>query len=84
MPTYDYLCEANQQVYEVKHAMTEQIETWQQLCAIAAIPLAEIAPDTPVTKLISGGGIVSSGALKNPEAPACMSGGRCGGGGCGL
>lgn len=84
MPTYDYRCEANQQVYEVKHPMSERLNTWGELCEKANINLGEIPPDTKVTRLISGGGVVKSGSLKNPELPPCMSGGGCNGGGCGL
>jgi hypothetical protein len=84
MPSYDYRCEANQQVYEIKHSMSLHIHTWGELCEQAGISLGEITPDTPVTKLISGGGLVKSSSLKNPDAPPCMSGGGCPGGSCGL
>lgn len=83
MPTYDYRCEANQQVYEVQHPMSVQLTNWRELCEVAGINPGDITPDTKVTRLISGGSVVSSNSLKNPEAPACMSGG-CSGGSCGL
>lgn len=38
MPTYDYRCEANGQVYEVRHAMALRPKTWGELreaCALA-------------------------------------------------
>ena len=82
MPTYDYRCEATQEIFEVKHSMAERLNTWGELCDTAGISPGEIALDTKVTRLISGGGVVSSSSLKNPEAPACMSGGGCSGGGC--
>ncbi len=84
MPSYDYRCEADQQVYEVKHAMSQSISTWGELCEIAGIDLNAISPDTPVKKVISTGGVVKSSSLKNPEAPPCMTGGGCSGGGCGI
>ena len=81
MPPYDYRCEADQKVYEVRHAMSENPETWGALCALAGIGTNGIAPGAKVTRLISGGGVVKSSSLKNPEAPSCMSGG-CAGGSC--
>lgn len=84
MPTYDYRCEANQQVYEVKHAMSRRLETWGELCELKGMDPGAIAPDSRITRLISGGGVVKSRALKNPEAPPCMSGGGCSGGQCGF
>lgn len=84
MPSYDYRCEADQRVYEVQHAMSERLTTWGELCEVAGISPGEIPPDTGVTRLISGGGVVKSSSLKNPEAPPCMSGGGCSGGGCGF
>jgi len=58
MPTYDYRCEANQQVYEVKHAMSHPVSTWKELCEAAGIDPGDIAPDTKVTKLIGASGVV--------------------------
>jgi len=83
MPTYDYRCEANQEIYEVKHPMSEKLETWGELCERAGIAPEGIAPETRVTRLISGAGVVKSSSLKNPEAPPCMTGG-CSGGMCGF
>lgn len=84
MPTYDYRCEANQRVYEVKHSISERLDTWGELCERAGFNTDGIAPDAKVTRLISGGGVVKSSSLKNPEAPPCMAGGGCSGGSCGF
>lgn len=84
MPTYDYRCEANQQVYEVKHSMSMLLSTWEELCKAAGIEPGDVAPDAKVTKLIGGSGVVKSSSLKNPDAPPCMSGGGCAGGYCGV
>ena len=83
MPTYDYRCEANGRVVEVRHGMNEVLETWGDLCDRAQVERGDTAADTPVKRLITGGNVVSSSALSNPEAPSCGSGG-CGGGMCGL
>jgi len=82
MPSYDYRCATNERVIEVRHSITEKLTTWGEVCAKAGIEPGDTPDDAPVDRLISGGAIVSSGALSNPEPP-CGSGG-CGGGMCGL
>jgi len=82
MPTYDYRCDEDQKVYEVKHSMSVVLKTWGDLCEVAGIGLGNIAPEVTVTRLIGGAGLVRSSSLKNPEAPPCMSGGGCSSGGC--
>ena len=57
MPLYDYRCDANQQVIEVKHRIDEPVTTWQQLCDLAGIETGDTALDAPVTRLITGGNI---------------------------
>jgi len=83
MPSYDYRCEANGRVVEVRHGMNERLATWGEVCEKAGIDPGETGAEAPVTRLISGGSIVSSASLSNPEPPPCGSGG-CGGGMCGL
>ncbi|MCJ0879847.1 zinc ribbon domain-containing protein [Stutzerimonas stutzeri] len=79
MPTYDYRCEANGQVYEVRHAMALRPRTWDELRVAGALAEdAAIADDAPVTRLLTAAGVVSSRVLKNPEAPACARGGCAG------
>lgn len=82
MPTYDYRCEANNKIYEVKHAMALAPKTWGELCKITGMDEQGIPGKTPVTKVLNTGGVVKSGSLKNPEAPPCMTGGCMGGGAC--
>jgi len=84
VPSYDYRCEADQQVYEVKHSISVTLKTWGELCETAGMDPNGIAAETPVTRLISGGGVVKSSSLKNPDAPPCMTGGGCPGGSCGI
>ena len=83
MPSYDYRCDQNGQVVEVIHKMSEKLVTWGEVCQKAGLDLGDIPADAPVTRLITGGNVVSSSALSNPEAPACGAGG-CAGGFCGL
>lgn len=79
MPTYDYRCEADGKVYEARHPMSVDISNWGELCRVAGLDANGIAADTPVSKLLTTGGVVSSNALKNPEAPPCASSNCCGG-----
>lgn len=83
MPSYDYRCDANGRVVEVRHGINDKLSTWGEVCERAAIETGDTPADTPVKRLITGGGIVASSALSNPEPPSC-GGGGCGGGMCGL
>lgn len=80
MPTYDYHCAANSRIVEVKHAMTEKVRTWGELCALAGLPPETTPADTPVAKQLVATSI--GGGSKASSAPA-PSGGGCGRGGCG-
>jgi hypothetical protein len=85
MPTYDYRCLATGQVFEVRHGINDQLQTWAQLCQQAGIEQGDTPADSPVERLATGGAVVQSSSLKNPEAPPCVSGGGCCGGGmCGI
>jgi predicted nucleic acid-binding Zn ribbon protein len=77
MPKYDYYCEANGETVEVSHPMQDRLTTWGEVCARAGIAQGATSADEPVKKLITGGGIVRAGSLKNPEAPPCRSGQPC-------
>ena len=84
MPTYDYRCETDGQVYEVNHRMSEHLKTWGELCEKTGIAPGDINLDSPVTKLATGGNVVKSGSMgSGPDLPPCATGG-CGGGMCGL
>lgn len=80
MPTYDYFCAANARTLEVRHGMNENIQTWGELCARAQVDADDTPPDSPVTRLITGGNIISgikSEAAPMPSLPPCAHG-RCG------
>ncbi len=83
MPSYDYRCAANGRVVEVRHTISEKLTTWGEVCAQAGLDLDGTPADAKVDRLITGGAVVSSSSLSNPEAPACGEVG-CAGGICGL
>ncbi|MEJ2439163.1 MAG: zinc ribbon domain-containing protein [Gammaproteobacteria bacterium] len=78
MPSYDYRCPANGQVIEVKHAMSEVLSTWGEVCEKTGMALNGTPAEAPVEKLITGGGILKGGSVGS-EAP-CVTGPCCGGG----
>jgi hypothetical protein len=82
MPTYDYLCEANGRVVEVKHRMSDTLSTWGQLCEKTGIEAGDTPADAPVQRLATGGQVVKRSSLGD-TAPPCAAAG-CGGGMCGL
>ena len=81
MPTYDYHCSTNDTTLEVKHRISESVSNWGELCQLAGIETGNTPADTPVEKLITGGGIVKSNSMGSE--PPCATGPCCGGGGCG-
>jgi hypothetical protein len=79
MPTYDYRCETNGQVVEVKHGMNEAVTTWGELCSRTGLELGDTPADSPVQRLITGGQVVKSTNLGDASAPACSTPSCCGG-----
>lgn len=80
MPLYEYYCEDNQKTIEVKHGMSETVDTWEKLCGLASIDLGETPGKAKVKRVISGGMSVprkTVGEVKAP-APTTSHGGGCG------
>ncbi len=84
MPTYDYRCDANDRIIEVTHRMSETITTWGELCGKAGLATGETNPETPVTRLATGGNVIKSVGIKSDFTPSCPTGSCCAGGMCGL
>jgi len=86
MPTYDYRCDANGRVVEVNHRMSETIQTWGELCERAQLACGDTPESAPVSRMATGGNLISSRALGSgmAPAPACGAGGCCPTGVCGL
>jgi hypothetical protein len=84
MPTYDYHCAENGQVVEVRHSMNDELTTWGEVCAGAGIDLGTTPADSRVERLITGGQLINSSALKNPEPPPSCGSGGCASGMCGF
>lgn len=89
MPTYEYQCESNGRLVEVRHNMAERLSTWGELCQRAGISPGTTDPAAPVAKLISAG-FINAGASTGEgacAAPGCGAGfcgtDFCGAGDCG-
>ena len=82
---YEYRCEANGRVVEVRHAMAERLLSWGELCERAGIAPGRTDPRSPVEKLISAGFIHAGTGASEPAcaAPGCGNG-VCGSGACGI
>jgi len=79
MPTYDYRCDVNDRIVEVRHGMSHRILTWGELCDTAGIDPGETDQITPVSRLANGGNVVRSSSLKNNGPEGCNPD-ACGGG----
>lgn len=53
MPRYDYCCDANGQVVEVVHRISERVHTWGELCERANLEPGDTDPAEPVRKIIT-------------------------------
>jgi hypothetical protein len=84
MPTYDYRCDANGQVVEINHPMSDQVVTWGELCERLGMEPGDTPVDSPVKRLATGGNLVSKSSLGSGVEPACSTGSCCPGGVCGL
>ena len=52
MPTYEYLCLANNREVEVIHGIHDQPKTWGALCQLTGMPLGDIPPDSAIQKQV--------------------------------
>ncbi len=68
MPRYDYFCPANGRTVEVRHGMSESVETWGQLCYLAGLDPDEIAPDSPVQRRLTAALPITGRSGAVPEA----------------
>lgn len=85
MPNYEYICETNGRVLEVRHKIAEQVRNWGELCELAGLAPGKTSPAAPVKKLISAGYIKGQTAPEKDPAfdiPSCPmpSFGGCGSG----
>jgi len=63
MPTYEYICPENGRCVEVRHRISEKLETWGELCDKADIAPGETSRSASVQRKIFGGMLI----LKEPS-----------------
>ncbi|BBM83026.1 zinc ribbon domain-containing protein [Candidatus Uabimicrobium amorphum] len=81
MPLYEYYCEENEKTIEVRHGMSETVDTWKKLCDLASMELGETPGEAVVKRVISGGMSLPRRKVGEAKAPA-VSGGHTGGCSC--
>ncbi len=75
MPLYEYHCPANGEVVEVRHGMSEKLETWQDVCERAGHQLGSTPGATPVERLLSVP--VPTPSSSAPSFQGCGAGCAC-------
>jgi len=78
VPYYEYRCAANGRTVEVRHAMSERMETWGEVTTAAGIEGGDTPADAPVERLMS---VASVGAPAGHQGSSPGPG--AGFGGCG-
>jgi hypothetical protein len=53
MPLYEYLCDANGRIVEVRHSMQANLSIWGEVCYAAQIPLGDTDPSAPVRRVMT-------------------------------
>ena len=53
MPYYEYHCPENGRVVEVRHGMSETLDTWAQVCARSGEEEGDTPGTAPVERLMS-------------------------------
>ena len=75
MPYYEYRCPQNGRTVEVRHSMSETVETWGDLCARAEVSADGTPVAAPVERLMSAPvpltGRSDSRGPTAPCGPAC-------------
>jgi hypothetical protein len=86
MPLYDYRIGQGERLVEASHPMNANPATWGELRSLANLPDDGTPADTPVQKVLTTGGVMSSGGSGKADLPPCMGGGGmgCGSGMCGM
>jgi hypothetical protein len=77
MPYYEYHCLANGRTLEVRHGMSEQLETWGALAERAGVDPGDTPNRAPIERLMSAPVPLASEAGSGPAAGGCGTGCAC-------
>jgi len=77
MPYYEYRCASNGRTVEVRHAMSDRIDRWDELASQAGIDVGDTPGDAPVERLMSTS-VPLTGKGEAPAFQGCGAGCACG------
>ena len=77
MPYYEYHCRANGRTVEVRHGMSEHVETWGALSQRAGIDRGDTPVEAPVERLMSAPVPLAGQTDSGPAAGGCGAGCAC-------
>jgi len=76
MPYYEYHCPANGRTLEVRHGMSERVDTWGGLVERAGIAAGDTPITAPVERILSAP-VPLTGGPSGPAFGGCGSGCGC-------
>lgn len=76
MPYYEYHCGTNGRTLEVRHGMSERLETWGQVVELAGDELGATPADAPVERLMSAP-VPLTGSARDSGVQGCGQGCAC-------
>ncbi len=76
MPYYEYRCPSNGRTVEVRHGMSEFLETWGEVTRHAGIETGATPTDSPVERLLSAP-IPLTGSGGQADFQGCGAGCAC-------
>ena len=76
MPYYEYQCAENGEIVEVRHGMSEQLTTWGELAARAAVDPGDTRTDAPIQRIMSST-VTVTGTSGQADFRGCGTGCAC-------
>jgi hypothetical protein len=76
MPYYEYHCPSNGRTVEVRHGMSERLESWGEVARVGGADLGPTPSDAPVERLMSAP-VPLAGAARDTGFKGCGSGCAC-------
>ncbi len=77
MPYYEYHCRANGRTLEVRHGMSERVETWGALAERAGVDPGATPAETPIERLMSAPVPLAGQGDSGPSMGGCGAGCAC-------
>lgn len=68
MPMYDYHCAANDRTLQVTHRISEEVNTWGDICALTGEDPGDTPLDSPVEKVHLAANLMRRKAMGSDSA----------------